>query len=48
MGKNQARSSKKLSSQPVRSDPLEDNGSHVLVFVRDEDMQDKLEKLRVA
>jgi len=32
----------------VRGDPLEDNGENALIFVRDDDMDDKLDKLRVA
>ncbi len=55
MGKNQrgggggsSSKSKVSSTQVIRTDPLEDNGAHVLVFVRDEEMDDKLEKLRVA
>mmetsp|Transcript_44285 Transcript_44285/g.106687 ORF Transcript_44285/g.106687 Transcript_44285/m.106687 type:complete len:365 (+) Transcript_44285:252-1346(+) len=33
---------------PARSDPLEDNGAHVLVFVREEELDDKLDQLRVS
>lgn len=33
---------------PVRSDPLENNGAHVLVFVREEDLDEKLDSLRVS
>ncbi|CAJ1939157.1 unnamed protein product [Cylindrotheca closterium] len=32
----------------VRNDPLEDNGAHVLVFVREEDLDDKLDQMRVS
>jgi hypothetical protein len=39
----------KQQSAPVwRTDPLQDNGRHVLVFVREDDLLDKLESLRVA
>ena len=31
-----------------RDDPLQDNGKHVLVFVREDNLEDKLEILRVA
>jgi hypothetical protein len=32
----------------VRSDPLEGNGSDVLVFVREDELEEKLDKLRVS
>ena len=31
-----------------RTDPLENNGQHVLVFVKEDNLQEELEKLRVA
>lgn len=31
-----------------RADPLEDNGKHVLVFVKEDNLQEELDKLRVA
>jgi hypothetical protein len=32
----------------LREDPLEDNGKHVLVFLREDDLDEKLELMRVA
>ena len=31
-----------------RADPLEDNGQHVLVFIKEDNLQEELEKLRVV
>lgn len=36
------------SDSPVRSDPLEDYGAHVLVFIREDELDDKLDELRVS
>lgn len=35
-------------SGSVREDPLEDNGAHALLFVREDDLDDKLDKMRVS
>jgi len=32
----------------VRSDPVEDNGAHVLVFVREKELSERLDELRVS
>jgi hypothetical protein len=32
----------------VREDPLEDNGSHALLFVREDDLEAKLDMMRVS
>jgi hypothetical protein len=37
-----------VASKTLRSDPLEQDGAHVMVFVREEDLDGKLESLRVA
>jgi hypothetical protein len=37
-----------VDSRMLRSDPLEQDGAHVMVFVREEDLDGKLESLRVA
>jgi hypothetical protein len=31
-----------------RMDPLEDNGKHVLVFIKEENLEGKLDSLRVS
>ncbi|KAL3942517.1 MAG: hypothetical protein SGBAC_003293 [Bacillariaceae sp.] len=36
------------TDSPVRSDLLEDDGAHVLVFIREEELDDKLDELRVS
>jgi hypothetical protein len=37
-----------VDARTLRTDPLEQDGAHIMVFVREEDLDGKLESLRVA